>query len=380
MDTTDCIVIGAGVVGLACARALAREGNEVVILEAERLIGHHASSRNTGCIHAGINYRPGSLKSRLARRGKALLYAYCAERDIPHRRCGKLITAVDAEGAERLPALKARAEANDLLDLHFLSKAETRAMEPELAFHTVLHSPSSGIVDPGALMLSLLGEAEDHGASLALDTPVLGGGPVPGGLALSVGGKAPMQLAARIVVNAAGFGAQAISRRIEGVLPDSIPGQVLQKATYFVLNGARPFSRLIYPLPDEHDEAVHLSPDLSGTIRFGPDSEPCDTIDYSLDEGRAPFFYRAGRRFWPSLPDGALSPGWAAVRSKTGTGRASDNDFMIQSQQDHGVAGLITLYGIESPGLTSSLAIAEAVCRIARHGGMETVPQEHATG
>ena len=360
-ESTDCVVIGAGVIGLACAREMALAGHEVVVIEAEDTIGMHTSSRNTSCIHAGINYVPGSLKARLVLRGKELLYEFCPQHGVGHRRCGKLMVALDETGAMELPKLKANAETNGLDDMEFLDAARVREMEPELRFHTVLYSPSSGIIDAHELMLALLGEAEDDGAALALSSPVLGGRVVGSGIDLDVGGKQATTIRCRIAINAAGLGAQKIAAAIDGVPPGTVPAQVLSKGIYFVAASKRPFSHLIYPLPGEHANAVHVSPDIAGAVRFGPNTLPTDHVDYSVDESYAPFFYQAARRFWPGIEEGDLVPGWAGVRPKTSNARASRNDFMVHDKTVHGVQGLVNLYGIESPGLTSSMAIAEHV-------------------
>lgn len=366
MERTDCIVIGAGVVGLATARALARAGREVVILEAEAAPGQHTSSRNTGCIHAGMGYVPGSLKSRLVLRGKQLLYRFCADHGVAHRNCGKLLVATDDNQIPALHAMLRTAEANGLHDMRMLDAAEVREMEPELKFAAAAHSPSSGIVDQHELMQAILGDAEDHGASLALNAPVVAGRATPNGIEITTGGKDATTIAARTVINAAGLGAQTVARAIAGVRADSVPGQVLTRGCYFVLRGRSPFSRLIYPLPpDVNHMAVHVSLDMAGQLRFGPDSEPVDRVDYTVDPGRARFFYDAARLFWPGLKDGDLVPGYAGIRPKLNAGRASLNDFVVQGPDTHGVPGLVCLYGIESPGLTSSLAIGEYVTQLA---------------
>lgn len=365
MERTDCIVIGAGVVGLATARALARTGREVVILEAEAAPGQHTSSRNTGCIHAGMGYVPGSLKSRLALRGKELLYRFCTEHGVAHRNCGKLVVATEAEQIPSLHALLQKAEANGLHDMRMLDAAEVRDMEPALRFAAAALSPSSGIVDQHELMHALLGDGEAHGAAIALNAPVVAGRATSDGIEITTGGKDATTICARTVVNAAGLGAQGVARAIAGVRPESVPGQVLTRGCYFVLRGRSPFSRLIYPLPELGHAAVHVSLDVGGQLRFGPDMEPVDRIDYTVDPARAPFFYESARTFYPALKDGDLVPGYAGIRPKLNSGRASDNDFIIQGAKTHGVAGLISLYGIESPGLTSSLAIGEYVTALA---------------
>ncbi len=349
--------------GLATARALARTGREVVILEAEAAPGQHTSSRNTGCIHAGMGYVPGSLKSRLALRGKELMYAFCADHGVAHRRCGKLVVATEPEQIPALHALMKQAEANGLFDMRMLDPAEVREMEPELRFAAAVHSPSSGIVDQHDLMQAILGDAESYGAVLALNAPVVAGRATGNGIEITTGGKDATTIRAGMVVNAAGLGAQKVARAINGVRPESVPGQVLTRGCYFVLRRRSPFSRLIYPLPELGHAAVHVSLDLAGQLRFGPDTEAVDRIDYTVDPARAAFFYEAARTFWPGLKDGDLVPGYAGIRPKLNKERASLNDFVVQGADSHGVEGLVSLYGIESPGLTSSLAIGEYVTR-----------------
>lgn len=364
MERTDSIVIGAGVVGLAIARALAQTGREVIIVEAESAIGMHTSSRNTGCIHAGINYPPGSLKGQLCRRGKELLYAYCADHNIGHRNCGKFLVAVEESSVPRLQQVKERAEKNGLLDLEYLDPAQVREMEPELHFSAVLHSPSSGIVDQHDLMDALLADTEDAGASLALNSPVKGGRVTGNGIELDIGSADPMTIRTDICVNAGGHWATEIAKSINGIAKDSIPEVIFAKGSYFVLPSKKPFSRLIYPLPGEHDHAVHVSPDIAGAIRFGPDTEFIDEIDYRVNPDRVDFFYEAAKRFWPAIQKEDLAPGYAGIRPKLSRERATDIDFLIQDQTQHGVPGLACLYGLESPGLTSSLAIGEYVTGI----------------
>lgn len=367
-DTVDTLVIGAGVIGLAIARRMALAGREVVVLEAEDAIGTHTSSRNTGCIHAGIDYPPGSIKGKLALRGKELLYRYCPDHGVGHKRCGKMLVAVEDEQVPKLSAIQATAAANGLGDLRILDGAEVRDMEPELNFAGVLYSPSSGIIDPHDLMLAYLGDAEDHGAVLALNAPVVSGRATPDGVELEIGGGDAMRIRCRLCINAAGHGAHVIAAAIDGVPAQTIPEINFARGCYFVLQNRRPFKRLIYPLPGEYEKAVHVSPDMSGTLRFGPDTEFVDTVDYTVDPGRADFFYRAARRFWPAIADGDLVPGYAGVRPKLGHARATEIDFVIQGRETHGVAGLINLYGIESPGLTASMAIGEYVRALAEGG------------
>jgi len=338
------------------------------VLEAEDAIGTHTSSRNTGCIHAGINYPRGSIKGMLALRGKEMLYRYCPEHGVGHRRCGKMLVAVEPEQVARLPAIQATAAENGLGDLRILDPAEVREMEPELHFCGVLYSPSSGIIDPHDLMLAYLGDAEDHGAALALNAPVEGGRVMRNGIELRVGGAHPMRIRCRLCVNAAGHGAHVVAAAINGVPPWTIPEITFARGSYFVLQNKKPFARLIYPLPGEYDWAVHVSPDMSGTLRFGPDTEFVDRVDYSVDPTKVDFFYSAARRFWPGIEDGDLVPGYSGVRPKLSRARATDIDFVIQGKAIHGVTGLINLYGMESPGLTASMAIAEYVGLMANAG------------
>ena len=363
MESIECLVVGAGVVGLAVARALARAGREVIVVESERGIGAGVSSRNSEVIHAGIYYPTGLNKTRLCVAGKAMLYAFCREFGVPHKRCGKLLVAVNEGEVDKLAALKAQAEANGVTDLIWLSAKEARALEPALVANRALLSPSTGIIDSHALMLALMGDAEAHGAMIAFETPVLAGRAAERGLILETGGSAPMRIAASLVVNAAGLGAQALARSIAGMPAGMIPPLHLAKGNYFVLSGRSPFSRLIYPMPTPGGLGVHLTLDLAGQAKFGPDVEWVDAIDYAVDPRRAESFYAAIRAYWPDLPDGALQPGYAGVRPKIARPGGSTTDFLIQTEKDHGVAGLINLFGIESPGLTASLAIADWLAR-----------------
>ena len=363
-EKTDCIVIGAGVVGLAIARHLAMAGRDVIILEAEDTYGSHTSSRNSGCIHAGINYPPGSLKARLNLRGKELLYRYCPEHGVGHKMIGKLVAIVDQEKIPKLLALKEKSASIGLDEMYMMTGEEARELEPNLHCVAALHSPTSGIVDQPELMTAYLGDAEDHGAVLALNAPVLSGRATADGITLSVGGADTMEIACNLCINAAGHGATEIARTIDGVPPDTVPEMILARGCYFVLPSKKPFTRMIYPLPDEHDVALHISPDMGGMVRFGPDTEFVDSVDYTVGLDRAPFFYEAARRFWPDIEDGDLEPGYAGVRPKLSRARAGDNDFVIQGADVHGLDNLVNLFGIESPGLTSSMAIAEYVAAL----------------
>lgn len=354
MDEVETVVIGAGVVGLALARELALAGREVVILEAEPEFGSQISARNSEVVHAGIYYPPGGLKARLCVEGRRRLYAYCAARGIDARRCGKLIVAADAGEAAALDALAARAAANGVEGLRRLSGAEARAMEPALRAEAALWSPETGIVDSHGLMFSLLGDAEGARAMLAFRAPVIGIARAAGGFDLTVGGPDPMRLRAREVLNAAGHGAVALSA---GLTP--APRMWMAKGVYFRLRGRAPFSRLIYPAPVVGGLGVHLTLDLGGQARFGPDVEWVETLDYEVDPGRAAGFYAAIRRYWPDLPDDALLPDYAGVRPKlAGPAAGGAADFRIDGPAGHGIPGYVALYGIESPGLTASLAIA----------------------
>jgi L-2-hydroxyglutarate oxidase LhgO len=361
MESVECLVVGAGVIGLAVARALARAGREVIVVERESGIGAGVSSRNSEVIHAGIYYPPGLDKTRLCVDGKAMLYAFCREFGVPHQRCGKLLVAANAGEVDKLAALKAQAEANGVTDLIWLSGKEARALEPALVADRALLSPSSGVVDSHAFMLALRGDAEAHGAMIAFGTPVLAGRATERGLVIETGGPAPTRIAASVVVNAAGLGAQALAHSIAGIPAAKIPPLYLAKGNYFSLSGRSPFSRLIYPMPTPGGLGVHLTLDLAGQAKFGPDVEWVDAIDYDVDSRRAASFYVAIRTYWPDLPDGALQPGYAGIRPKIARPGGSATDFLLQTESDHGVTGLINLFGIESPGLTASLAIADWV-------------------
>ena len=361
MESVDTIVIGAGVVGLAIARALALAGREVIVLEAADGIGTETSSRNSEVIHAGIYYEPGSLKAAMCVAGKHLLYAFCRDHGVPHVNCGKLIVATSNDQIGQLDKIRAQAAANGVDYLRPLTAAEAIAMEPALHCVAALRSPSTGIIDSHAFMLALQGDAEAHGAVLALRSPVLGGRIAPSGVALDVGGNEPMQVRARVVVNAAGLHAQAIASRIAGFPAQHIPPSHYCKGNYYTLIGRSPFARLVYPVPEAAGLGVHVTIDLAGQARFGPDVEWIDAIDYDVDPRRADSFYAAIRKYWPGLKDGALQPGYAGIRPKLQPKGAPARDFVIATPADHGVAGMVNLFGIESPGLTAALAIAERV-------------------
>jgi L-2-hydroxyglutarate oxidase LhgO len=358
MDTIECIVAGAGVIGLAVARALALRGREVFVLESADRIGTGTSSRNSEVIHAGIYYQPGSLKARLCLEGRRRLYAYCAERDVKVEKCGKLIVAADAGEDLKLASIAANAARNGVDDLQALSGAEARKLEPALACTSALLSPSTGIIDSHEFMLALRMDAEAKGATLVFNAPVVGARAIDSGLVIEVGGSEPTSIGCRHFFNSAGLYAPSLARKIVGLAEAHVPRPYFTKGNYFSLAGRAPFRRLIYPIPVPGGIGIHLTLDLSHQARFGPDVEEVDGIDYAVDPRRALSFYATIRRYWPDLQDGALQPDYAGIRPKIDTGTASQ-DFVIQGPGDHGVPGLVNLFGIESPGLTSSLAIAD---------------------
>jgi L-2-hydroxyglutarate oxidase LhgO len=365
IETIDCAVVGAGVVGLAVARELALAGREVVVLEAADAIGTETSSRNSEVIHAGIYYPTGSLKAKHCVAGKKFIYQFCAERGIRANNCGKLIVASSPAEVAYLEKLKKQGEANGVDDLELIDGAAARKIEPLLSCHAALRSPSTGVVDSHAMMLAFQGDAEANGAAFAFETPVLGGQVVNDGIVLQTGGAAPMRLKASLVVNAAGLGANKLGRAIDGIRPDTVPPLYYAKGNYFSLQGKSPFSRLIYPVPAPGGLGVHITVDLAGQARFGPDVEWIDEIDFDVDPSRCDSFYAEIRKYWPGLKDGALVPAYSGIRPKIVPAGAANPDFVIQGPDTHGVPGLIALYGIESPGLTSSASIGAEVAHIA---------------
>ena len=366
MEHTDIVIIGAGVVGLACARAFAQAGHEVIVIEAEDAIGTHTSSRNSEVIHAGIYYPPGSLRAWACVEGKHRLYDYCASHGVEHRRLGKLIVAVNAQQGGELERLYNNAAANGVNDLEFLDAAQARRLEPEVGAHAALLSPSTGIIDSHGLMLAYQGDAEDAGAMLAFNTRVLGGSIETDGIALDIDADGEkMALKARCVINSSGLHAPAVARSIEGAPQALMPQAHFAKGNYFMLSGKVPFTRLIYPLPEPGGLGVHVTLDLAGGARFGPDVEWLDGIDYDLDATRAERFYPAVRSWYPQLADGALTPAYTGIRPKITAQGEPAADFIISGPEHHGVAGLVHLFGIESPGLTASMAVAEKVLQSA---------------
>ena len=366
-EKIDCAVIGAGVVGLAIARDLALAGREVIILEAESAFGTHTSARNSEVIHAGIYYPTGSLKARLCVAGRKALYRYCAERAVNHRNIGKVIVATDESQLAGLAKYKAQAEINGVEGLRMLSRDELAELEPAVVSVAGFLSPATGIVDSHGLMLAYLGDAENSGASLVFNSPVTSGAVTNDGIRLDVGGAEPLSILCKTVVNAAGHGAPALARAIAGIAPDTIPTGYYAIGHYYTLTGKTPFNHLVYPVARQDWLGVHVTIDLGGRCKFGPDFSWRDSLDYRFDESREARFYEAIRRYYPGLQDGALQPGYTGMRPRI-TGQGSEAvDFVIQDHTVHGVHGMVNLYGIESPGLTASLAIGAYVSKLVKN-------------
>ena len=363
-ESVDCIVVGAGVIGLAVARRLALAGHEVIVLEAADTIGTQTSSRNSEVIHAGLYYPTDSLKAQACVEGKKRLYRYCAIHGVPHKRIGKLIVATNDSQTQALTALKSKAIANGVNDLEWKNQAEIKLLEPSIRSVGAILSPSTGIIDSHSLMLAYQGDAEDRGAVIAFNSQVRRG-LIEGGKIELFAGKSNGEFAisANIVVNAAGLGAQSVARSLTGLDPATIPPRYLARGCYFTLSGQNPFSRLIYPVPEPSGLGVHVTVDMSGAVRFGPDVEWVDKIDYRVDPERAESFYTAIRRYYPNLEDNSLQPGYSGIRPKITAEGSATGDFLIQGPLEHGVAGLVSMYGIESPGLTASLALADLVAQ-----------------
>ena len=363
MDEVEAVVVGAGVIGLAVARALALAGREVIVLERAYTIGFETSSRNSEVIHGGLYYPKGSLKAVTCVEGRQRLYAYCAEHGVPHARLGKLIVATEEAEIPGIENIAAAAAANGVHDLEWLSASEAQRLEPELQCVRALLSPSTGIIDSHALMLAYQGDAETAGAFVVFRAPVLGGMVRADGFELSVGGDDPTTIRCRILVDAAGLHAPALAHLIDGVPRESVPPAYFCRGVYFTLSGRTPFRRLIYPVPVPGGLGVHITLDLAGQARFGPDVEWIEDVDYAVDPRRGDAFYAAVRRYWPGLRDGALQPGYAGIRPKISGPTEPAADFVVQGPEAHGVPGLVNLYGIESPGLTASLPLADETLR-----------------
>ena len=361
VERVECVVAGAGVVGLAVARALALSGREVWVLEGGEGIGIGASSRNSEVVHAGIYYPKDSLKARFCVEGRHRLYEYCEARGVAFKRLGKLIVASDEAEVPVLRSIRAKAAANGVDDLVELGAADAQAMEPALRVAGALHSPSTGIVDSHGLMLSYQGDIEHAGGAVVVHAPVVGGTVQRGSFLLHIGGAEPMELECEVLVNAVGLHAPSFARAVAGIPPETIPREFLCKGNYYSLQGRAPFSRLIYPVPEKAGLGVHLTIDLGGQARFGPDVEWVEHEGYDVDIRRADGFYGAIRRYWPDLPDGALAPGYAGIRPKISGPHDPAADFDVSGPARHGIGGLVNLYGIESPGLTASLAIGAHV-------------------
>lgn len=372
---TNCLIIGAGVIGLACAAAIARRGGEAIVVEAGDAYGAGVSARNSEVIHAGVYYPPGSAKARLCLEGRERLYAYCASRHVAHRKCGKLIVAGSA-GVRRLEALAKNAKANSA-GARLITGDAARLLEPGLAddVAAAIESPHSGVVDSGGLMAALLGEFEDGGGVMALNAPVVGGGPAGAKMEVAVGGAEPARVEARMVVNATGLYAVKLARLLggDGVADDPPPRAYFAKGSYFSYAGPHPFSRLIYPMPVDGGLGVHLTIDLGGAARFGPDAEWLDgedpaVFDYGVDPARADEFADAIRAYWPDVDAARLAPGYAGIRPKIAGPGAPAGDFDIDFRPLCRDGGLVNLLGVESPGLTASLAIGETVADLCGAG------------
>ena len=363
----DAVVVGAGAVGLACGRALAKRGLSVLVLEKEPHIGQGVSSRNSEVIHGGLYYPTGSLKARFCVEGRRSLYAFLDGHKVDYRRCGKLVVATDGAEVSRIEAIFQQATANGVEGLEHLTGAQARALEPGLNAHAAILSPESGVFDSHGYMLALQGEIEDAGGSVVVSTPFERAEPLPGGgFMVTAGGEGGATLTTRLLVTAAGLAAQDVAARIDGYPADGIPAGHFGKGVYFRLAGKAPFERLIYPPPIPGALGTHYRKDLGGQAVFGPDLEYVEGEDYSVDPGKAAEFEHYIRRFWPGLPEGALTPDYAGIRPKLhGPGEAQP-DFQLRGREHHGVEGLVALFGIESPGLTSSLAIGEAVADMLR--------------
>ncbi len=370
-EQSDVVVIGAGVIGLAIARALARKGRHVLMLESHPGIGMETSSRNSEVIHAGLHYAPGSLKARTCLQGKESLYAYCQAKGVPHRRIGKLIVAVGEEQLEVLEQIRANAEACGVTDLECLDSHRLELLEPEVRAAAALWSPSTGIIDSHALMLALQGDLEAAGGQVVCHTRVTSGRVSSKGLELQFAGNEPLSLSARTVINSAGLYAAEVARSLSGLPAGSIPAVHLVRGHYFTYSGNSPFQHLIYPLPEAGGLGIHGTLDLAGQLRFGPDTQPTEHIDYDFDENRLARFSGAIRKWFPELQEARLQPGYVGIRPRLALPGDGFRDFVVSGPADHGIPGLINLYGIESPGLTACLALADFVTAMVMPWGSE---------
>ena len=361
MADIDAIVIGAGVVGLAVARALALSGRSVIVVDQAEGIGTETSSRNSEVIHAGLYYPAGSLKARLCVAGRKALYPFLESHGVPFKRCGKLVVATNDSELKAIEGVMQKGLVNGCDDLSMISGEEAMRMEPALFCVGALLSPSTGIMDSHAYMLALQGDAEAHGAMFAFHTPFLKADLSGNSIHVTCGGAEPLSLTTHCLINCSGLHASRAAGLMAGLDATHIPPTLYAKGNYFVLSGRAPFSHLIYPAPHAHGLGVHLTLDLGGQARFGPDVEWIDSLDYEVDPRRLEGFDEAIRRYWPALPDNALSAGYAGIRPKIFGPDDPAPDFRIDGPEVHGHAGLVNLFGIESPGLTSSLAIADLV-------------------
>ncbi len=362
MHDVDIVVIGAGVIGLAVARALAMQAQRVLVLEKAAAMGSETSARNSEVIHAGLYYATGSLKAEFCLEGRDALYAYCEARHIPHRRCGKLVVANGAAQEARLDALYAKAAANHVLDVVPLDARQARALEPFVQCSAALYSPSSGILDTHALMLNYLADLEAHGGQLVLNCEVERVSCEAGGFRIQAAGT---EISCKKLINAAGLWASAVAKKIDGLDAAMVPETYFAKGHYFSVAQRGVFSRLVYPMPEPGGLGVHVTLDMAGQMRFGPDVEWVEQIDYGVSPEIAARFYPAIRTYWPDLPDGALQPAYAGIRPKLKKAGEGDSDFRLDGAVQHGISGLVNLYGIESPGITASLSIGQRVCDMA---------------
>ena len=364
MEKVECVVVGAGVIGLAIGRALAQAGREVLVLEAEKSIGIHASSRNSEVIHAGIYYPPGSFKARFCVEGKSLLYRYCEDRGIPCKRVGKMIVATSAAQIGALHQYLKNASTNGVDDLAWLDTAAISDYEPAVRGLAALYSPSTGIIDSHVYLQALQGELETAGGSVVCDTPVTRIGQSGGGFFIETGNEVRYSIASKYVVNATGLGAQQLAAHTTGIEETIIPPQQLVRGQYYSLSGPSPFSHLVYPVARSDSLGIHVTLDLAGQARFGPDAKAVDTLDYQFDESRLGLFAASITDYYPALDTNRLQPGYTGIRAALANPGPENGDFIIQGPRDHGVTGLVQLFGFESPGLTASLAIANYVFKL----------------